>query len=107
MSVLGQIRSSFNAGVERLRRVSELVNERFRVEMAVLKLAAKTEKLKERRDEVARAIGEKVYESKGHMGALENDEYIKAAVFELESIDNELAGLSDRACQICKENNTF
>lgn len=106
MSVLGRIRSSFNAGVERLRRISELLNERVRVEMAVLKVTAKSEKLRERRDEIARAVGEKVYEAKGHMGALENDEYIKAAVFELESIDGELAGLAERACQACKESRT-
>ena len=106
MTALERIRSSFKAGVDRLRRISEFINERVRVEMAVLKITAKSEKLRERRDELARAIGERVYEAKGHMGTLENDEYIKAAVFELEALDQELTGLSERACEICKESRT-
>jgi len=101
--MLGRLKDSFDAGVEKIRWFSSLFSERLKVEMAVMKLLKQANDLKKKRDELTRTIGERVFElrNRQHVSLLK-DAKIKQAIKELEKLDSEIEELNSRVSDIGK-----
>lgn len=89
--MLKRIKDSFDAGVERIKWVSSLVSERTKVELSVMKLLYQSDQLEKRRDDLMRAIGNRVIELKDYPDRqILKDQIIADALAEIEKISLEI-----------------
>jgi hypothetical protein len=96
-----RIRESMQKGMETLRWYASVVNERLKVEVAVIQLLRKSEVLEKKRRQKARLIGERVFELRKSGDAdLRADGTIMAALKELEALDQEITEMKRKASQI-------
>jgi seryl-tRNA synthetase len=97
------LKKSLDEGVGKVRWISSLLSERLKVEMAVIKLLRESDELEKRRNEIVKDIGERVYglRDRKEMDIL-GDPNIKAALKELEPLDEELKELKEKASEIGK-----
>lgn len=100
--MIEQVRRNFSSGVEKIRWYSELLGERIKVEMAVIKLMGKAEKLKKERDKLARSIGERIFELRAELPDTCKDEFIKNILVDMEMVNEELGELTARMTNVSK-----
>ena len=100
--MIEQVRRNFYSGVERIRWFSEVVSERIKIEIAVVKLMGKAERLKKEKDELARAIGERFFESRAQMPDTCKDGLIRNILIEMEMVNEELDKLKARLANMTK-----
>ncbi|GAB4390271.1 MAG: hypothetical protein Kow0025_21160 [Thermodesulfovibrionales bacterium] len=101
--MLDRLRKSFDSGVEKVRLLAAIISERVKVEVAVTKLLWKTSDLEKKRDEIARAVGERVFDlrSRPELNLLA-DQKIKGSIAEMEKVVAEMNEIKSRASQIGK-----
>lgn len=103
--MIEKLRRNFNNGVEKLKWFAQLVDERLKVEMAFFKFAGKVEKLKKEKEELARAVGEKIFEERRQisLSLIARDEKLRGLLKEMELINEEISNLAEQASKIGKE----
>ena len=99
--MVGRIKKSFDAGVEKIGWFSSLLRERIRVEMAVIKLVSEVSELEKKADAFKRTIGQRVFEMK-ERHVFQKDPDISRALDELEKLEAEIAELKRKASEIEK-----
>ena len=101
--MLLRFKKSLDEGVGKVRWFSSLLTERLKVEMAVIKLFRESDGLEKKRRELIEGIGERVFELRGRreMDILKDPE-IKAALKELEPLEEELHELKEKVSEIGK-----
>lgn len=97
------LKQSFDEGLDKLKWFAAIVNERLKVELAVIKLLTKSRELEKNRDALRRAIGERVFELRGRVEAdVLGDARVKKSLEELEKLDAEIQGLKGKVSEIGK-----
>jgi seryl-tRNA synthetase len=100
--LIERVRRNFQSGIERIRWFSEVVSERIKVEIAVIKLMGRAETLKKEKADLARAIGERVFENRLELNGPCKDEYIKNILVDMEAVENELEQLKAKIANMSK-----
>lgn len=101
--MLERLKRSFDSGVEKVRLLASIISERVKVEIAVTKLLWKTSDLEKKRDQLARSVGERVFDLRGRPEVnLLGDQKIKKSVSEMEEVVAEINEIKSRASQIGK-----
>lgn len=101
--MLRNVKDSFDHGIEKLRWFSEMLNERLRVELAVTKLLASSNEMKKKRDELAKSLGERIFELRAqHDPGILKDGRIRETLKEMEDLDKEMEDLRSKASDIGK-----
>lgn len=100
--MIEQVRRNFSSGIEKIRWYSGLVGERIKVEMAVIKLMGKADKLKRERERLAQSIGDRIFESRATLPDSCKDDFIKNILVEMEMVNEELDELTARMTGISK-----
>ncbi len=98
--MIGKLRDNFNRGAEKLKWFAQLLDERLKVELAFFKYAGKAEKLKREKEELARAVGEKVFEERQQLSLMARDEKLKGMLKEMELVSEELNALVEQTSKI-------
>lgn len=93
--MVGRIKESFKAGVAKLRWFAALAGERLKVEIAFFKLMSEAEKLKSKRDAIAKAVGERVFEQKERLSGIDGS--MKELLKEMEMLGEELNAIVGQA----------
>ncbi len=101
--MIEKLRENFNKGIEKVKWFAQLLDERLKVEIAFFKFAGKAEKLRKEKEELARAIGEKVFEDRLQLPLMARDENLKGMLKEMELVEEELNALVEHASKIGKE----
>ena len=101
--MIEKLRENFNKGVEKLKWFAQLLDERLKVEITFFKFASKVEKLRKEKEELARAVGERVFEERQQLLIIARDENLKGMLKEMELVDEELNALVEQTSKIGKE----
>ncbi|MDA8088189.1 MAG: hypothetical protein M0Z75_16015 [Nitrospiraceae bacterium] len=101
--MIEKLRENFNKGVEKLKWFAQLLDERLKVEITFFKFASKVEKLRKEKEELARAVGERVFEERQQLLIIARDENLKGMLKEMELVDEELSALVEQTSKIGKE----
>lgn len=98
-----RLKGSFDAGLDKLKWLASLMNERLKVELAVIKLLSRSRDLERDRDALLNSIGERVFELRGRVDAnVLDDTKVRKALTELEKLDTEIKGLKGKVSEIGK-----
>ncbi len=101
--MIEKLRENFGKGVEKLKWFAQLLDERLKVEIAYFKFASKVEKLKREKEELARAVGEKVFEERQQLSLMARDEDLKGMLKEMELVNEELSALIEQTSKIGRQ----
>ncbi len=101
--MIEKLRENFDKGVEKLKWLAQLLDERMKVEIAYFKFASKVEKLKREKEELARAVGEKVFDERQQLTLMARDEDLKGMLKEMELINEELSALIEQTSRIGRQ----
>lgn len=97
------VKESFKKGIGRLKWLAGILSERIKVEFAVIKLLSSSDRLKDRRAELARKVGERAFELREHTDAfILKDAEVKNALYEMEALEKEMKELREQASAIGK-----
>jgi hypothetical protein len=96
-----KIRDNFDRGIEKIKWFSMLLSDRIKIEYSVIKLLYHSEQMKKKRDDLLKAIGERIYELKGHSDrSILKDSTIANALDELDKINIEIESTKKKASEI-------
>jgi hypothetical protein len=96
-------KDNLDAGVEKVKWFSTLVNDRMKVELSLARLLYTSHELEKKRRELLTTIGDRVYELRnGPEKHVLRDPEIIEATRALEALDAELDGLKKQAAEISK-----
>lgn len=98
-----KLKESFDSGMERVKRLANLLSERLKVELAVIKLLRESGDLERKRASLVKEIGERVFDLRGRGGInVYEDDIVKQTLAELEKLDTEITELKKKASEISK-----
>ncbi len=96
-----RIKKNFDRGIKKIKWFSYLLSERIKIEISIFKLLYQSEQLKEKRDELIKKIGERVYELKNMSDkSILKDSIVTEAFAEIEKINEEIESTKKRASEI-------
>lgn len=96
-----KLKENFDRGIEKIKWFSILLSDRLKIEYSVMKLLYQSEQMKKRRDDLMKAIGQRIYELKGHPDRyILKDRVIADALSELEGINSEIESTKKKASEI-------
>jgi hypothetical protein len=95
------MRENFKQGLYTLKWFATVLSERLKIEIAVIKLLYQSDEIEKRRGELLKAIGERVYELKGHPDKnILRDRAVLGAIEEIDKIEKDLEGLKQKVSEI-------
>lgn len=96
-----RIKSDFDAGVEKVKWFSTLLNERVKIEISLFKLFYKSSEMEKEKACLMKNIGERVYEMKRLSGKPPlKDESIAEIIKKAEVLDADIEGLRKKISDI-------
>lgn len=96
-----RIRENLVSGVEKVKWFASLLSERLRVEMAVVRLIGEAKALEKKKDEAARAVGERVYELRAQESAdVFKDQRVKESLKEVERLASQIEAIKGKVSDI-------
>lgn len=99
--MLEKIRDNFFAGVSRVKWFSSLLSERLKIELTVIKLINDSKALEEKRDDMSKTVGMRVFELRKEEGVdIFKDAKVKEGVKEMERLTKEIEDLRARITEI-------
>ena len=94
---------NFTRGVEKIRWFASLISDRTKIEIAVMKLLHQSEQLEERRNELMKKIGARVYGLKDQNDRqILKDNAVMDAIEEIARIDADMEKTRQKASEISK-----
>jgi seryl-tRNA synthetase len=101
--MIGGIKENFDRGIGKIKWFAEVLNERVKVEIALMRLILKSDEMKKKREKIVKSIGERVYELRNQPSSnITRDEKIREAVKEMEGLDADMESLKAKASEIDK-----
>ena len=98
-----KMKDNLDAGVEKIRWFSSLLNERMKVEISVFRLLYRSAELEKKRTALMTAVGERVFQLKGTPDRqVLRDPAIADALKTLEELNAELEDTRKKAAEIEK-----
>lgn len=96
-----RLKDNFDSGVEKIKWFSSLLSDRVKIDYLVMKLLYQSEQMGEKRDELMKTIGQRVYELRGYSDRyILKDRVITEALSEIEKINNEIDLTKKKASEI-------
>lgn len=96
-----KIKKNFDRGIKKIKWFSFLLSERLKIEISIFRLLHHSEQLKEKRDELIKKIGERVYELKDNPDrTILKDTIVVEAISEIEKINKEIESTKKKASEI-------
>jgi hypothetical protein len=93
-----KVRRDFDKGVERITWLSSVLSERLKVELSLIKLLGRIRSLEDRKSEIFKNIGMKVYEMSANPEIdVFNRPEVRDGIKEIEGIDAGIAGIKKEA----------
>jgi seryl-tRNA synthetase len=100
-SMLKRIIENFKDGLSRIRWFATVFSERFKIEMAVIKLMYRSDEMEKKRQELFRTIGERIYEIKGNTEKnVFRDKVIVEAMEDIERMEKDIEELKEKVAEI-------
>jgi hypothetical protein len=97
-----RIKKDVDSAIEKIKWFSALLSDRLNAEIMVFQLLYKSEKLKKRRDELIRKIGEEVYKMRGKDRNIYSNKDIVDAIKELEILESQIKENVEKASEVSK-----
>ncbi|MEJ2684521.1 MAG: hypothetical protein P8Z71_09020 [Candidatus Sulfobium sp.] len=99
--MLKRIMEDFRGGLSRIRWFAVVFSERFKIEIAIIKLMYRSDEMEKRRQELFRTIGERIYEVRGNTEKnVFRDKVIVDAMEDIEKMEKEIEELKERVSEI-------
>lgn len=99
--MLKVIIQSFKDGISRIKWFAVVFSERFKIEIAIIKLMYRSDEMERRRQELFRTIGERVYEVRGNTEKnIFRDKVVVDAMADIEKMEKDIEDLKERASEI-------
>ncbi|MGD0886368.1 MAG: hypothetical protein ABSA46_16115 [Thermodesulfovibrionales bacterium] len=96
-----RIKDNLDSGMGKIKWFSSLLNERIKIEISLMKLLYQSTEMEKKKTELAKTIGERVYELKnGPEKHVLRDPVILEALHNLETLDAEIEDVRKRASEI-------
>lgn len=98
-----RLKNNFDNGIKKLKWFSSALSDRLKIEISVMKLLHQSEQLAEKKDELMKIIGRRVFELRQQSErSIINDRIISEALFEIERINSEMEATKKKASEISK-----
>ncbi len=99
--MLKRVMENFKDGLARIRWFATVFSERFRIEIAIIKLMYRSDEMEKKRQELFRTIGERIYESRGNPEKnVLRDKVIVEAMENLEKMEKDIEELKAKVSEI-------
>ena len=96
-----RIKNNFDSGLKKIKWFSSLLSERVKIEMSVMKLLYQSEQMREKRDELLKAVGTRVFDMKEHPEkSVLKDRAVSDTLTEIEKINSEIEMTRKKASEI-------
>jgi len=96
-----RLKSNFDSGVERIKWFSSIFSDRLKIELSVIKLLYHSTQMEQKRDDLMKKIGQRVYELKEQSDRqVMKDRIILETFSEIERINNEIESTKKKASEI-------
>jgi hypothetical protein len=96
-----RLKSNFDSGVERIKWFSSIFSDRLKIEFSVIKLLYHSTQMEQKRDDLMKKIGQRVYELKEQSDRqVMKDRIILETFSEIERINNEIESTKKKASEI-------
>lgn len=93
-----KLQQNFESGVEKVRWFASILSERLKVEAGVIKLLARIRKLERKKDDLFKAIGEKVHETRtSPIDDISGQQTIRELLAQIDEIDEEIRNIKAEA----------
>lgn len=99
--MLSKLKNDLENAIGKIKWFATLLSERINIEMMVFKLLYTSEKLKKRREELFRQIGEEIYKMKDKEKIIHNKN-IMDAIKELDNLELQIKESIEKASEISK-----
>lgn len=101
--MLKKVRDNIEAGIEKIRWFSSLLNERIKVEISLFKLINQSSEMEKKRDAILKAIGKRVIElkDKSEKNILRDPSLIEM-MNQLNIIEKEMDEIREKALELSK-----
>jgi seryl-tRNA synthetase len=100
--MLSELKRDVENALEKIKWFATLLSERINVEIMVFRLLYKSEKLKKRREDLFRQIGEEIYKMKDRDKIVHINKNIIDALKELDNIEPQIKENVEKASEISK-----
>lgn len=98
-----RLKNNFDNGIKKLKWFSSALSDRLKIEISVMRLLHQSEQLAEKKDELMKVIGRRVFELRQQSErSIINDRIISEALIEIERINSEMEATKKRASEISK-----
>jgi len=99
--MLKRLKKNFDRGIEKTKWFSSVLSERIKIEILVIKLLFKSDKMEKKRVELLKKIGQRVYEMKENSDRhVLKDRFIVEALNEIDKINSEIDTTKKKASEI-------
>ncbi len=96
-----RIKNNFGSGIRKLKWFSSALSERLKIEISVIRILHKSEQLSQKRDELMKTIGNRVFELRHEPErSIKNDSIILEALKEIDHINNEIEATKKKASEL-------
>jgi seryl-tRNA synthetase len=96
-----KIKDNFDNGLMKLKWFSNILSERMKIELSVFKLLYQTEQMEKKKEDMMKAIGERMLELKDHSEkSILKDRVISETMSEIEKLNQEIEEIKKKASEI-------
>jgi len=100
--MLKRIKSSFDAGIEKIKWFASLLSDRMKIEISVVRLLYQSTEMERKRMELMKTIGERVYSLKNGPNKILKDPVVAETLGRIEALDAEIEDVKKKASEISR-----
>lgn len=100
--MLSRLKNDVENAIEKIKWFAALLSERINIEITVFKLLYRSERLKKRKEELFRQIGEEIYKMKDKEKIIYTNKNIMDAIKELDNLEPQIKESIEKASEISK-----
>lgn len=98
-----RIRVNFTKGIGRIKWFAAVFSERLKIEIGVIKLMYKSDEMNQKKEELFRTIGRRVYEFREHPDKnILRDRTVSEAIDEIARTEKDIAELQRKASELSR-----
>ena len=99
--MLKKVKDNFSKGIERIKWFSVVFAERFKIEIAIIKLLYQSDEMDKKKEELLKTVGQRVYELKKYADKnVFRDRVVVEALDEIETIEKNMDELKQKVAEI-------
>ena len=99
--MLKKVKDNFSKGIERIKWFATVFAERFKIEIAIIKLLYQSDEMDKKKEELLKTVGQRVYELKKYADKnVFRDRVVVDALDEIETIEKNMDELKQKVAEI-------